>query len=459
MAGWKVEISPRLVKESPEELKTALTLLDGQLKEVARVVPGPALSKLRRINLFFSPSYPDSPQGAAYHPAAQWLKENERDPRMAGGIEFYNIPTFAQESRRMPNFALHELAHAYHHQFLPQGFENGALKKAYEEAKASGIYDRVERQDSEGRRSKDKAYALTNQMEYFAELSEALFSRNDFFPFNWAELVWHDPKGADAVRQAWGVGEISSPPGSVTDHPFYGKFLNAGGYPVVSSPKVSDYALKEAGYLVSQILSHRPDIKRAMALGGSRMVVMAHSELTTQVPEHAWLTPKDFWDRRARGLGGSETDPICSCGEENLLSFPGDPYSTENITIHEFAHSIHLRGLKALDPSFDGRLKAAYDSALKKGLWKGTYAATNHQEYWAEGVQSWFDTNRQDDSSHNHVNTRREIKAYDPGLSELLKEVLGDGAWRYTKATTRLTGHLAGYDPSKAPTFAWPKSP
>jgi len=457
VAGWHVEVSQRLAKENPKELATALTLLEGQLKEVARVVPEPALTKLRKVKLFFSPPYSDSVQGAAYHPGAQWLKDNDRDPRMAGCIEFYNIPTFVQEARRMPNFALHELAHAYHHQFLPQGFENPSLKKAYQEAKESGIYDSVERQDSEGRRTKDRAYAISNHMEYFAALSEAFFSKNDFFPFHWAELIWHDPKGSEALRLAWGVSEVSRPPASVTTNSFYGKFFDAGGFPILSSSKVRDYALKEAGFLVSQVLSQRPDIKRAMALGGSRMVVMAWNELTTQVPEHSWLTPKEFWDRRARGLGGSETDPVCSCGEENLLSFPGDPYSTESITIHEFAHSIHLRGLKAVDPTFDGRLRAAYDAATKKGLWKETYAATNHAEYWAEGVQSWFDTNREQDSSHNHVNTREEIKAYDPALSALLKEVLGDGPWRHSKATTRLTGHLAGYDPSKAPTFVWPK--
>ena len=92
-------------------------------------------------------------------------------------------------------------------------------------------------------------------------------------------------------------------------------------------------------------LAQRPDVKQAMIESDSRMAIMAHDEFTTDIPGHAHLSPKDFWNRRARGLGGSETDPICSCGEENLLGFPGDPYSTENILIHEFAHNIHLRGL------------------------------------------------------------------------------------------------------------------
>ena len=44
--------------------------------------------------------------------------------------------------------------------------------------------------------------------------------------------------------------------------------------------------------------------------------------------------------------------------------------------------------MKAIDPTFDQRLSDAYQKAIDAGLWKGTYAATNRQEYWAEGVQS-----------------------------------------------------------------------
>ena len=94
---------------------------------------------------------------------------------------------------------------------------------------------------------------------------------------------------------------------------------------------------------------------------------------------------------------------------------------------------------------------------MAAGLWKTKYAATNHAEYWAEGVQSWFDNNRQPDHDHNHVDTRDELKEYDPALAALCKEVFGDTVLKYTKPPTRLTGHLKGYDPSKSPTFRWPK--
>jgi hypothetical protein len=211
-----------------------------------------------------------------------------------------------------------------------------------------------------------------------------------------------------------------------------------------------------------------------MVQSGSRLIVMAYNEYTTDVPEHAAILlprvnasegaespkrvrDKNWWDARARGLGGSQSDPVCSCGEENLLAYEGDPYSTENILIHEFAHNIHLRGMVRVDPTFDERVKKAYDQAMKAGLWKGKYGSTNHHEYFAEGVQSWFDNNRENDHDHNHVNTRAELLEYDPALAALCKEVFGDTELKYTKPATRLKDHLAGYDPSRSPKFQWPE--
>jgi hypothetical protein len=109
-----------------------------------------------------------------------------------------------------------------------------------------------------------------------------------------------------------------------------------------------------------------------------------------------------------------------------------------------------------LDPTFDDRVKAAYDAAMAKGLWKDKYPSVNHHEYFAEGVQTWFDDNRVNDHDHNHVHLRSQLVEYDPGLAALCREVFGDTELKYTKPTTRLTGHLEGYDPSKAPTFTWP---
>ncbi|GIW97867.1 MAG: hypothetical protein KatS3mg111_1200 [Pirellulaceae bacterium] len=249
---------------------------------------------------------------------------------------------------------------------------------------------------------------------------------------------------------------------------FYTQRVFVDGFPIVASPQVNPYALQEAAYLVRLMLAKRSDVLEAMVKSGARMCILAHNEFTTDQPEFVWLgrrpprgfeqlDGKDYWDARARGLGGSQRDPFCSSAEENLLGYPGDPYAAECILIHELAHNIHLRGLCNVDPSFDRRLRETYEAAMEAGLWKGKYASVNHHEYFAEGVQSWFDNNREHDHDHNHVNTREELKEYDPGLAALCHEVFGDTELRYTKPVTRLHGHLEGYDPAAAPKFRWPE--
>lgn len=238
--------------------------------------------------------------------------------------------------------------------------------------------------------------------------------------------------------------------------PFYQKHVTARGLPVIASGKVSDHALLEAAYLINHMLLDRPDVLGAMVRHQVRCVVMAPTEMTTDVPEHSRMKPAKFWDKRARGLGPSMKCPVVSCGEENLLCYPGDPYHQESILVHEFAHAIHF-GLKLADERFDAKLEAAYRKAMQAGLWKGKYAANNRDEYWAEGVQSFFDTNRLPDHDHNHVDTRQELFEYDRDLAHLVAREFRNTPWRYRRPADRgYRGHLCGYDPKKAPTFAWP---
>ena len=264
-----------------------------------------------------------------------------------------------------------------------------------------------------------------------------------------------------ATAQSLNIPEPLPPSASVRKtfdlDPFYVQWIDVEGLPVVASAKVNPYAVKEAAWLIRQMIGHRQDVLQALAKNNVRFAVMAYNELTTQIPEHSDLQPDYYWDRRARGLGPTSARPAVSCGEENLLNYQGDPYWTENILVHEFAHAIHQMGLRTVDSTFDDRLEVIYNAAKEKGLWKDTYAITNKAEYWAEGTQSWFDTNRANDSEHNHVDTRDKLKEYDPALAALLTEVYGDTDWRYTQAITRLhLSYLQGFNPEKSPKFEWP---
>jgi peptidyl-prolyl cis-trans isomerase A (cyclophilin A) len=123
---------------------------------------------------------------------------------------------------------------------------------------------------------------------------------------------------------------------------------------------------------------------------------------------------------------------------------------------------MHEMGLNRVDPTFEGRLREAWQDAKEHGLWRGTYAITNPAEYWAEAVQSWFDDNRENDALHNGVNTRAELEEYDTALAVLCAEVFGRGDWRYRKPRKRGPQgqtHLASIDLEDAPQFRWREYP
>ncbi|MGC4005263.1 MAG: hypothetical protein QM811_19945 [Pirellulales bacterium] len=203
--GWTVRVAEPLLADDAKSTERALELLTVQLREIVGVVPAPAVVELRKTTLWFSPEYERTPPRAEYHPDAGWLRKNNRNTAMAGGVEFTNVKIFEREVKRMPNFALHELSHAYHHRVLDKGFDNPDIRAAFDRAKASGDYDRVERRFGDGRTAIEKAYALTSPQEFFAEASEAYFTTNDFFPYNATDLARHDPKTLDLLKSMWTI--------------------------------------------------------------------------------------------------------------------------------------------------------------------------------------------------------------------------------------------------------------
>lgn len=203
IAGWTVHVSTRLWEQNGPATTRALELLTAQLEGIVRAVPRAAVVKLREVPLWVSPEYSNAPPRAEYHPEAGWLREHGRDPAMAKGVEFTNVRIFETETKRMPVFVLHELAHAYHDRVL--GFNEPRIIAAYEKAKAGGTYDKVERHDARGRVSVERAYAMTNHREYFAETTEAFFGTNDFFPFTADELKRHDPEMFRLLQEVWQV--------------------------------------------------------------------------------------------------------------------------------------------------------------------------------------------------------------------------------------------------------------
>lgn len=221
---------------------------------------------------------------------------------------------------------------------------------------------------------------------------------------------------------------ITTPPDSLHLDSFYRKYTYVNGIHLTTSWRVPDSCIVQAYKTLYAMTSMLPErVIQAMARKNSRVTIMARYEGTTDVPEHHYLINDTTlnWDLRARGLEGTLDLPLTTCAEENILAYQIDKYHAEDILIHEFAHSIHLIGIYQVDSTINTRLQNLLDSAIAAGKYRNTYAAENLREYFAEGVQDWFNVNAEmpyADGKHNWVNTREDLQAYDPGLYRLIAE-------------------------------------
>jgi hypothetical protein len=231
---------------------------------------------------------------------------------------------------------------------------------------------------------------------------------------------------------------IGAVPESLGVSPFYKKYADALGIPVIASAKVPDAALLVARDIINTMLSARPDIRKALIARGWRTGVIAEVEMTMDIPEYARLkrpgasrdeavtqADRDYHANRSRGLGGNPT----TGAEENLLGYPGTRYWGEHIFVHEFAHAIMGGGIRTVDPAMFAEIGAAYEKAMAAGKYlhadgRKHYATTNAGEYWAEGVQWWFFSNYGECFAGNvTVETPEEFAAYDPTLHELISRI------------------------------------
>lgn len=202
--GFPVYIEPALLSgEHAAVGEASIGMLRNHLERIAVLVPEPGLGRLRQVGIWIEVDHPltDVVPGP-YHGSPQWLLDNGWDVRMGDCVHVTKAQSLLDRRQMLkhPMVILHELAHAYHDQFMADGYQNKLILEAFNQAMAKGLYDKV--LDHRGRTV--RAYATSNQMEYFAEATEAYFYRNDFYPFLQAELKQHDPAGYELMRQVWG---------------------------------------------------------------------------------------------------------------------------------------------------------------------------------------------------------------------------------------------------------------
>lgn len=213
-----------LIKYEPgvfQEVKTLDQCLAEDLKVLVRLLPAQACAKLQRdttiwVNksiTFGKKSNPIVATSCTFHPmgGGNWLKNNGLSIEKEGCVEISCAEEYLKSRNHWGTggILVHEFSHAFHNKCCDKGFECDAILEAYEVAMQKKLYHAVKVHGPQGEQGLAKAYACTNCMEFFAELSVAYHwtedetEYNKWYPHNRKQLLEYDPVSFAVLDKCW----------------------------------------------------------------------------------------------------------------------------------------------------------------------------------------------------------------------------------------------------------------
>lgn len=221
----------------------------------------------------------------------------------------------------------------------------------------------------------------------------------------------------------------------VSYSPYYTTFVTSKvGIVVKAGPTVQKRTVEMVADIVDRMLVKIPQVADELLRRNAQVAVYGLKENAYDIPGHRmgyWLAT-----RHVEGFGGEMVNTLSSISEANVIRLRSGRYATmyphEMILVHEFGHAIHLVGIDGLeDKTLSERVKRCYRNAKEKGLWPDTYAISNHEEYFATMGTIWFNVMQEGvdgrwDGIRGPVNTREELKVYDPDAYELMSDLYSE---------------------------------
>ena len=213
--GFKVYVLPvqqyswrgYTLEQREDERLRAIRKMTAQLKLAVSLLPPDPINELRTRVVFYMDD------------TCEWGSEEEFGKTVREGKIYYSplaskdgserrlgqitVRCYSAFVHKFPykGIALHELAHAWHDLFLPNGFENNKIKAQFDWSK-------------DCLHSQQKSYWKTNASEFFAEMSCSYFFRSKDIPYtdmsmeennkNLIDLAWQDPPKLDEFKPSVG---------------------------------------------------------------------------------------------------------------------------------------------------------------------------------------------------------------------------------------------------------------
>lgn len=203
-------------------------------------------------------------------------------------------------------------------------------------------------------------------------------------------------------------------PGAPRTFPdIYTQRTEAAGIAIVAPAEVSPEAIEIARDTIETIFANN-DLEDALAVEGTYVVLAAAGENVLELPEFACLdggAGSGIFDNVC-GVADHADYPVATVNELDLLGDRRGPCGGLNILYHEVGHLVQNF---AIGPQDYLDVRILYQEALSAGKYTGQYAATNPHEYFTEATQSYFFEGDEGD--------REWLRAYDPGIFELLDRV------------------------------------
>ncbi|MEN8042139.1 MAG: hypothetical protein ABFR95_11610 [Actinomycetota bacterium] len=226
----------------------------------------------------------------------------------------------------------------------------------------------------------------------------------------------------------------------ITNNESYSQGCTVLGIKILAAEEVNPAAVDELADRTYNMLVQRPEYAAAISEYPIGIRVIGVDQQINKLPEFDEIYfhhPGTDWRRAGRSFPGTELIPYAAGAEENLLCSEDDRYVGEDMFLKDFAITIRRFAMGAVDEATSHAIEQAYGVAIAEGKWLNTLSEINSDQYWSEGVQSFFDANlenteedREPNSSHNHVNTRDELREYDRALWAIAVSVFGDTEWR-----------------------------